>query len=477
MARFDLFVVFAEMRTGSNALEEAINQVPGLLCHGEAFNPVFAGHHGQASLLGIDLAAREADPLALLAAMRAEGAGLPGFRFFHDHDPRVLDAVLPDPRCAKVILTRDPLEAYVSLKIARATGQWKLTDAADRKVAKARFDAAEFAEMRERHAVFRHRVRRALKLSGQTAFEIDYAEIGDVDVVNGLAAFLGAEGRVSRLEGRLKRQNPEPLRERVENPREMEAALGGGAGADAPAPEPARGARVPTYVAAAHAPLLHMPLRGGPEARVAHWLAALDGVDPSDLRRGFTQKTLRQWKNRTKDGRVFAVVTHPAVRAHRAFCRHILFTGPECFAEIRTALRTRHGVALPEGDPGPGWDAGAHRAAFLGFLRFARASLAGQTSQRSDPAWSSQSALLAGAAEVLVPDMILREAQLEGGLSRLAAEAGLRGAVPPPGPPEPEGAGPVTLAQIHDAEVERAARDLHNRDYMAFGFRDWTPGA
>lgn len=476
MARFDLFVVFAEMRTGSNALEEAINQVPGLVCHGEAFNPVFVGHQGGDSLLGIDRAAREADPQALLTAMREDAERLAGFRFFHDHDPRVLHAVLPDPRCAKVILTRDPLEAYVSLKIARATGQWTLTDAADRKVAKARFDAAEFAEMRERHAVFRHRVRRALKVSGQTPFEIDYAEIGDVDVINGLAAFLGGEGRVARLARTLKRQNPEPLRERVENPEEMEAALGGWSGGDAPAPESARGARVPTYVAAARAPLLHMPLRGGPEGRVACWLAALDGATPDDLQRGFTQRTLRQWKNRNKDGRTFAVVTHPVVRAHRAFCRHILYTGEDCFAEIRDALRTRHGVALPEGDPGPGWDAAAHRAAFLGFLRFARASLAGQTSQRSDPAWSSQSGLLTGAAEVLVPDMVLREAQLAEGLVRLAAEAGL-GAVPPPGPPEPDGAGPVSLADIHDAEVERAARDLHNRDYMAFGFRDWTPGA
>jgi len=474
VARFDLFVVFAEMRTGSNALEEAINQVPGLLCHGEAFNPVFVGHQGQESLLGIDLAAREADPLALLGAMRADSRGLAGFRFFHDHDPRVLEAVLPDPRCAKVILTRDPLEAYVSLKIARATGQWKLTDAADRKVAKARFDAAEFAEMRERHAGFRHRVRHALKVGGQAPFEIEYPEIGDVEVINGLATFLGVGGRVERLDGRLKRQNPEPLRQRVKNPEEMEAALGGWSGAEGPAPEPARGARVPTYVAAARAPLLYMPLRGGPDDRVARWLAAVDGVAPGDLRRGFTQKTLRAWKTGNKGARAFAVVAHPVARAHRAFCRHILFTGAECFAAIREALRTRHGVALPGGDPGPDWDAAAHRAAFLGFLRFAQASLAGQTGQRSDPAWSSQAALLAGAAEVIVPDMVLREVGLAAGLARLAAEAGL-GDVPPPGPPEPDGAGPVSLLQIYDAVVERAVRTLHARDYMAFGFRDWAP--
>ena len=37
MARFDLFVLLAGMRTGSNALEEALNLYPGLACYGEAF--------------------------------------------------------------------------------------------------------------------------------------------------------------------------------------------------------------------------------------------------------------------------------------------------------------------------------------------------------------------------------------------------------------------------------------------------------
>jgi len=37
--RFDCFVVFAEMRTGSNFLEANLNAFDGLTCHGEAFNP------------------------------------------------------------------------------------------------------------------------------------------------------------------------------------------------------------------------------------------------------------------------------------------------------------------------------------------------------------------------------------------------------------------------------------------------------
>ena len=78
--------------------------------------------------------------------MRAETDGLSGFRFFHDHDARVYDLVMNDPECAKIMLTRNPVESYVSWKIARATNQWKLTHAKRLRRAKAKFDADEFQE-------------------------------------------------------------------------------------------------------------------------------------------------------------------------------------------------------------------------------------------------------------------------------------------------------------------------------------------
>jgi hypothetical protein len=96
-ARFAYFVMLAEMRTGSNYLEETLNEIPGLRCHGELFNPHFIGKANATELFGIDLAAREADPLQLLDRARAETEGLAGFRYFHDHDPRILDHCLPDP--------------------------------------------------------------------------------------------------------------------------------------------------------------------------------------------------------------------------------------------------------------------------------------------------------------------------------------------------------------------------------------------
>lgn len=132
---FDSFVVFAEMRTGSNFLEANLNAFAGIKCHGEAFNPHFIGYPNTTQILGVDQATRDAEPADLLRAIRSDPAGLGGFRYFHDHDPRILDTVLEDRNMAKIILTRNPVESYVSWKIAQATGQWKLTDMKARKAA------------------------------------------------------------------------------------------------------------------------------------------------------------------------------------------------------------------------------------------------------------------------------------------------------------------------------------------------------
>ncbi len=111
--QYDYFVIFAEMRTGSNFLEENVNSYPGLTCWGEAFNPAFIGKSKQKEMLGVSLIMREADPTLLLHKMRDATKGLAGFRFFHDHDPRILAHVLKDSKCAKIILTRNPLDSYV----------------------------------------------------------------------------------------------------------------------------------------------------------------------------------------------------------------------------------------------------------------------------------------------------------------------------------------------------------------------------
>jgi len=186
MAHFNSFVILAEMRTGSNLLETTLNTFAGIVCHGELFNPVFINTPRTEDYLGITFAMREADPFALLSAVRAQG-GLTGFRLFHDHDPRIRAHVLADPACAKIVLTRNPLDSYVSRKIATGTGQWKLQNVAKLKTAKVEFDAAEFEEHLNTLQQAQVQILHALQTTGQGAFYIGYDDLNDIDVLNGLA--------------------------------------------------------------------------------------------------------------------------------------------------------------------------------------------------------------------------------------------------------------------------------------------------
>ncbi|PRX31168.1 hypothetical protein SAMN05216257_10452 [Meinhardsimonia xiamenensis] len=473
--RFDYFILLAEMRTGSNFLEENINTYPGLHCYGELFNPHFIGHARQTELLGVDLASRERDPLALLARIREKTGGVPGFRFFHDHDPRILDHCLNDPRCAKVVLTRNPLDSYISLKIASQTGQWRLNDMKFAKSAKVRFDGAEFEAHLNRLQEFQLRVQRALQVTGQTAFYIGYDDLQDVEVLNGLARFLGSEGERRQIAHITKVQNPGGFEEKVTNFGEMQAVLARIDRFDlsrTPNFEPRRGPAVPGWVAAARTPVIYMPVRSGVEAAVERWLAALDGEDVAGLQRNFTQKTLRQWWRRVGAHRGFTVLRHPVERLWWAFAALILPEDVPQFAEIRETLRTVYNVPIPKSLPPEGIGREEARAGFLGFARFVRGNLGGQTSIRVDPHWASQDMVLQGFARFASPDMILREETIEQGLAQLCAQLGVEC---PAWQPAAEPSGVPPLAEIYDGEIEAATRAIYRRDYLAFGFADWTP--
>lgn len=151
-------------------------------------------------------------------------------------------------------------------------------------------------------------------------------------------------------------------------------------------------------------------------------------------------------------------------------------TGEGCFREIRATLRKVHNLPIPEkgADPetDPTYDLAAHKAAFLSWLHFLKGNLSSQTAVRVDGAWASQLTLLQGMANFGVPDVILREGRLRGDLAALAGQLGLTSM------PEPIA---ITdkyasrLAKIYGPDVEEAAREACQRDYLAFGFRNWRP--
>ena len=102
------------MRTGSNLLESKLNIFVDLHSVGEAFNPNFIGSPKTQEIMGVSLLDRTQNPAVVLDKIKQPSEILHGFRYFHDHDPRVLLPCLLDPRCVKVILTRNSVESYIS---------------------------------------------------------------------------------------------------------------------------------------------------------------------------------------------------------------------------------------------------------------------------------------------------------------------------------------------------------------------------
>jgi hypothetical protein len=431
------------------------------------------GYPKSEPILGVDQATRDENPKKLLAAIRGQQDALGGFRYFHDHDPRVFDEIVEDQRCAKIVLTRNPVESYVSWKIAQATGQWKLTDMKAQKVAQAVFDADEFSAHLDALQQFQITLLNRLQTSGQTAFYVAYEDLQSVEVMNGLARYLGVDEQLEGLDKNLKKQNPSPISAKVSNYDEMLEALARLDRFDltrTPNFEPRRGPNVPSYVAAATSGLIYLPIKSGPQDQVLDWLAALDGVPREALREKMSQKELRQWKRKMRGHRGFTVLRHPALRAHDAFCRHILTTGEGSYRQLRNTLMRRYKVPLPKDGPDAEYDRDAHRAAFVAFLKFLKGNLAGQTSIRVDAAWCSQAQAIAGFGAFCLPDRILREEELASELPALAAG---QGHATVPAVPQMVEPGPFTLGDIYDDEIEALTAEAYQKDYMTFGFSHW----
>ena len=448
------FVVLGVMRTGSNLLEETLNTVPHVICHGELFNPHFVGGPNRDGLWGVDKKLRDADPIQLLNKVWA-AEDLNGFRLFADHDPRVLDAVLNDASIAKIVLTRRPIESYVSLAMAKATGQWWLGQAKSARTAKVRFDAAGYAAYLEDLTAFYRKVRVKLQLSGQTAFWLDYQDLKDDEVLAGLAWFLGQTEAPDAAQVRAKIQNPKALSDLLTNPEEAETALVSGLQPDLEADrqwEPARGPGVRGFVAT-ESGLLYMPIPGAGPDPIA---ASLTGE--RDLR----QKDLRRWMRQNRRHRSFTLVRDPLARAHDAFTHAILpKVGP--MPDIRHLLTKDFDVRVPDDLKDPGYSLTDHQRAFAGFLDFLEGNLSGQSAVPVQRVWASQHMFVTAMAGLRPPDRILRDVELPDAASDFPELVRL---------PVWQDTSPFSFAETATPRHRELALRAYRRDYLTFGLMD-----
>lgn len=422
MSRFDYFVILADRRTGSNFLEANVNAIDGLTCHGEAFNPNFTGYPNRKAILDIDKLSRDAAPAQLIEAM-ISADGMHGFRYFPSHDPRILHDMLLNPRCAKIILSRDALESFVSLEIARETNQWKLTDPSRRRATQITFQLPAYQRHLSMLRSFQKDVSRAIQRSGQTAFYVNYEDLQDIDVLNGLASFLEVDGRLAELDVSLKRQNPEPLSQKVRNYEEMQRLL---TELRTHSDDPNLSA---PSVTAAVSPLAFIPIEGCPAEAVMAWLAGLDDRTIDALSKLSTISDLLDWAAQTNGHRTFCVLRHPVARAYSLFMNE-------------EPNRADHSTD-----------------AFIAFLD----TVAG--------CHIDQVASIARYSQSLPLQFIAREDSLADDFAILAAQVGQHEM-----PPVPDGTNPYEqkLSEIYSPKIEAAVRRVFERDYVAFGFGDYA---
>ncbi|MEL6232933.1 MAG: hypothetical protein AAFR46_00865 [Pseudomonadota bacterium] len=437
------FAIIAAMRTGSNLLQRTLAQFPDLLCHGELFNPSFVGQPGRSAFEGISRAARDADPLALIDRMIARaGSQLPGFRIFDDHDPRVLAHVAQDPGCARILLDRDPVESFVSLLIARETGQWMLTSKGRRKSAKVHVDSGALAAFCAARDAARHGFLQQMRTAGCSAFHLRFEELGELALINGLGRHLGSAHRLSRIAPTLLRQNPGPLAAHVINPEAVASAAKGQRPQGSPAMPALQGARL-----APAAGLLFVPIPGAQEARITAWLErlAVEGEpgQPPALRATLSQRGIEAGLRRGEIRLAVTATRHPMARIYDVFMSRFVRPRGKGFPRIRSALVREYGLALPDTEPANsadraglearGYDLAAHRRGFEVFLDFLALNLAGRTTIRIDPLWTPQVTHLAQIStwlplrRVLGPDLAGTAALLRAELGLTGSEAALAG--------------------------------------------------
>ena len=461
MARdFRYFAIFGAMRTGSNLLERSLNQFSNLHCHGELFNPAFIGKEGRSELHGISLHDRELDPSRLIDAItEADDTTIPGFRIFQDHDTRVTQLALKDPDCGRIILSRDPLDSYVSLKIARQTDQWMLGNIKKRKAAQIVFDPAEYDVYRQELSGYYAHLRRVMQVSGTTAFDLAYQDIKDLNVLNGLGRFLGATDDLQSLEEPIKRQNPEPLHQKVVNYEEMLDHL------DLPfVPiNDSADSDVPIGKLIEHAigtdRLFYMPMPGVGDVKLRNSIAEISN------QQGFNnQNKLSNWLDDNIAALPFTVIQHPVERAYHVFCTRIARDGRKGYPRVRQRLKNHHGLALDYDLHTPPKDSWAED--FEAFCTFLKANLAGQTGIRIDLEWTLQSQILHTVGGYVPIRRILKVNELPS----FCAENGISAESTEPAVPQ----APVALADAYSKRIENLLRAAYAKDYRKFGFGPWS---
>jgi LPS sulfotransferase NodH len=481
---FRYFVLLANMRTGSNLFENTVSLYDDIASYGELFNPSFVGTPKKPTL-GVSLHERDNDPIAVVEGIiKQHPTAMPGFRLFQDHNKQVLDYVLADKTCAKIILRRNPLDSFVSHQIAKKTDQWQLRDLAVRRTAQITFDIDKFQMYLEKMKRHEAMIEQVIRETGQAAFQIKYDQMARIETFNGVASYLGVDQRITEFATTTKRQNPAGMRDKVTNYDEMQAGLRElnhfETDAD-PYVEPSKTRGSVSIHAGRTVPIMYFPLGNDYSDPVLDWMRDME-LDNQPAQTKMKGREVLNWLSEKSDRVIFTCLVSPIERAYRAFNNRIVFIDPEKNKWIRRILIGQYDLDLPAWPEGrtpnaedlanANYTPAQHSQNFEKFLDFVYGNLRGQTRAPIDQQWCSQNAAIAGYARWSVPNFVIPPHQREMMFAIIQQQLAIKPAGKSQRVVQSE---LIALADVYNAKIETKARKAYAEDYQKFGFQNWKP--
>lgn len=239
------FAILFLPRSGSNLLASVLDSHPDILCHHEIFNWQLPqrSQGARSGEIRLDLGTaseRDQDPWRFLnlvfsqAGETLDGKLNPvqfiGAKISPYDNFWVVLSVLLNRRIKKIVVRRSNfLAAFVSGQLAMETGEWAVFS--DREVGarpnqQVQVDARRFLAFARKRRFFHAAIRFALRCTGQTHAEVEYATLKDSATQSRLLMFLGAR-EVAQLNERTRKQERRRLADRIANFDELRRRLSG----------------------------------------------------------------------------------------------------------------------------------------------------------------------------------------------------------------------------------------------------------
>lgn len=229
------FVILNAPRTGSNYLCTVLNSHPDILCHHEIFNPHVIGvaRHLQGADFRLGaMEERESDPIDFLRRVwgRSEGRLAVGFKLCLWQHETAYHAVVADRSVRKIILKRrNRIKTFVSLLLARQTGEWVVYDDSRRPAPRPaiHIDIAALKENVALHERYYRETEEALRQSDQAYVVLWYEDLFLPHALHQTLNLLSVRDCPARLRGQTWKLTPLALRDVIANFGAVEEALRG----------------------------------------------------------------------------------------------------------------------------------------------------------------------------------------------------------------------------------------------------------